>query len=120
MAAAIQEQNTQFAPGRLGNTPSPEGTLLTWQLDAQGRLPEVKDFENIIVKTGENSSRVLIKDIARVELGGLDYSVDGRYNNMRSVAGGTWLLPGANAIATGQTGRAEEEPSRRHGTARHG
>lgn len=101
VAAAIQEQNTQFAPGRLGNTPSPEGTLLTWQLDAQGRLPEVKDFENIIVKTGENSSRVLIKDIARVELGGQDYSVDGRYNNMRSVAGGTWLLPGANAIATG-------------------
>ena len=44
VAAAIQEQNTQFAPGRLGNTPSPEGTLLTWQLDAQGRLPEVKDF----------------------------------------------------------------------------
>lgn len=101
VAAAIQEQNTQFAPGRLGNTPSPEGTLLTWQLDAQGRLPEVKDFENIIVKTGENSSRVLIKDIARVELGGQDYSVDGRYNNMRSVAGGTCLLPGANAIATG-------------------
>lgn len=61
----------------------------------------MKDFENIIVKTGENSSRVLIKDIARVELGGQDYSVDGRYNNMRSVAGGTWLLPGANAIATG-------------------
>ncbi|OUO49708.1 hydrophobe/amphiphile efflux-1 family RND transporter [Desulfovibrio sp. An276] len=101
VAAAIAEQNQQFAPGRLGNTPSPADNLMTWQIDSKGRLTSVEEFENIIIRTGEDSSRLLLKDIARVELGSQDYSVAGYYNGHISRQAGVYLLPGANAIATG-------------------
>lgn len=101
IANAVREQNSQFAPGRLGNTPSPSDTMLTWQIDTQGRLPEVRDFENIILKTGSDSARLHLKDVARVELGGQDYAVSASYNGHLARSGGVWLLPGANAIATG-------------------
>lgn len=101
VAAAIAEQNQQFAPGRLGNTPSPADNLMTWQIDSKGRLTSVEEFENIIIRTGEDSSRLLLKDIARIELGSQDYSVAGFYNGHISRQAGVYLLPGANAIATG-------------------
>ena len=110
VAGAIQEQNSQFAPGRLGNAPSPSETLLTWQMDTLGRLPEPADFENIILRTGDSSSKLLLKDVARVELGGQDYAVDASFNGKLARSGGVWLLPGANSIATGDrvTKRLEE------------
>ena len=101
VAAAIAEQNQQFAPGRLGNTPSPADNLMTWQIDSKGRLTSVEEFENIIIRTGADSSRLLLKDIARIELGSQDYSVAGFYNGHISRQAGVYLLPGANAIATG-------------------
>ncbi|MBQ4125455.1 MAG: multidrug efflux RND transporter permease subunit, partial [Desulfovibrio sp.] len=102
VANAIQEQNSQFAPGRLGNAPSPSDTLLTWQMDTLGRLPEAVDFENIILRTGDASSKLLLRDVARVEVGAQDYAVDATYNGKLARSGGVWLLPGANSIATGQ------------------
>ncbi|MBO4683838.1 MAG: efflux RND transporter permease subunit, partial [Desulfovibrio sp.] len=67
-------------------------------------------FENIILRTGGSSSKLLLKDVARVELGAKDYSVDCTYNGKPARAGGVWLLPGANSIATGKrvTQRIEE------------
>ncbi len=101
VANAISEQNQQFAPGRLGNTPSPADNMMTWQIDTLGRLTSVEEFENIILRTGDDSSRLLLKDVARVELGAQDYSVQGYYNGHISRQAGVYLLPGANAIATG-------------------
>ncbi len=98
---AIKDQNAQFAPGRLGEMPSPKSTQLTWQIDAMGRLPSVKDFENIIVRMDSGSAALYLKDVAKVELGGQDYSVDSRYNGEPAVMGAVYLLPGANAIETG-------------------
>ncbi len=113
VAAAIAEQNQQFAPGRLGNPPSPDDTLITWQIDTKGRLNSVQEFENIIIRTGEDSARLLLKDIARVELGNLDYSVQGFYNGHISRQAGIYLLPGANAIATGNRVTAALEELRK-------
>ncbi|MCR5169708.1 MAG: multidrug efflux RND transporter permease subunit [Desulfovibrio sp.] len=113
VAAAIQEQNSQFAPGRLGNAPSPEDTLLTWQMDTLGRLPEPVDFENIILRTGDASSKLLLKDVARIELGGQDYAVDATFNGKLARSGGVWLLPGANSIATGDRVNKRLEELRR-------
>ncbi len=101
VAAAVAEQNQQFAPGRLGDAPAVKGTMLTWQIDAKGRLASVTEFENIIVRTGEDSSRLLLKDVARVELGAESYAVQGYYNGHIARQAGVYLLPGANAIATG-------------------
>lgn len=101
VAQAIQDQNSQYAPGRLGDMPSPASTQLTWQIDTEGRLVTPEQFGEIIVRTGEDSAMLRLKDVARIELGGQDYSVGSRYNGMVARMGAVYLLPGANAIATG-------------------
>lgn len=101
VAAAIQKQNSQFAPGRLGEMPVSSGTQLSWQIDTRGRLAEPEQFGNIIIKTGNNSAALRLKDVANIELGGRDYSVMARYNGMPATMGALYLQPGANGIATG-------------------
>ena len=64
VAAAIQEQNSQYAPGRLGEMPSPDTTELTWQIDAQGRLVTPEEFGEIIVRRGPDSAMLRLKDVA--------------------------------------------------------
>ena len=81
--------------------PSPDSTQLTWQIDTQGRLVTPEEFGEIIVRSGPDSAMLRLKDVARVELGGKDYSVTSRYNGMVARMGAVYLLPGANAIATG-------------------
>ena len=110
VAQAIQDQNSQFAPGRLGDMPSPASTQLTWQIDTQGRLVTPEQFGEIIIRTGEDSAMLRLKDVARIELGGQDYSVSSRFNGMPARMGAVYLLPGANAIATGDlvTARLKE------------
>ncbi len=102
IAQAISDQNQQFAPGRIGDEPAPSDTMMNWQIDAKGRLVTPEEFENIIVRTGEDSSRLLLKDVARVELGAQSYAVEGYYNGHIARQAGVYLLPGANAIATGE------------------
>lgn len=101
IVAAIQDQNSQFAPGRLGAMPVAEGTQLTWQIDTQGRLVTPEQFGEIVLRTGNDSAMLRLKDVARIELGGLDYSVDARFNGAPASMAAVYLLPGANAIATG-------------------
>ena len=110
IAAAIQEQNSQFSPGRLGDAPMPDTAQLSWQIDTKGRLATPQEFGEIIIRTGEDSAMLRLKDVARIEMGGKDYSVSSEYNGMVARAMGIYLLPGANAIATGEavTARMQE------------
>jgi multidrug efflux pump len=106
---AISEQNAEFAPGRLGDMPSPDSTQLTWQIDTQGRLVTPEEFGAIIVRNGPDSAMLRLRDIAEVTLGGQDYSISSEVDNRTGRMGGVFLLPGANAIATGQRVRAKIE-----------
>ena len=110
VSAAIQEQNSQFSPGRLGDAPMPDTAQLSWQIDTKGRLNTPEEFGEIIIRTGEDSAMLRLKDVARIEMGGKDYSVSSEYNGMVTRAMGIYLLPGANAIATGDavTARLKE------------
>ena len=101
VAAAIQEQNSQFSPGRLGDPPLPQNAELSWQIDTKGRFSSPEEFGEIIVRTGEDSAMLRLKDVARIEMGGKDYSVSTEMNGMKARGMGVYLLPGANAIATG-------------------
>ncbi|MDE5831372.1 MAG: efflux RND transporter permease subunit, partial [Desulfovibrio sp.] len=101
VTAAIQDQNSQFAPGRLGAMPVLAGTQLDWQIDTLGRLVTPEQFGEIIIRTGPDSAMLRLKDIARIELGGQDYSVGSKFNGSPASMGAVYLLPGANAIATG-------------------
>ena len=110
IAAAIQEQNSQFSPGRLGDPPLPQNAELSWQIDTKGRFSTPEEFGEIIVRTGEDSAMLRLKDVARIEMGGKDYSVSTEMNGMKARGMGVYLLPGANAISTGDavTARLEE------------
>lgn len=106
VVAAIQDQNSQFAPGRLGAMPVVQGTQLTWSIETLGRLTTPEQFGEIIVRNGPDSAMLRLKELARIELGGQDYSVAARYNGKTASMGGVYLQPGANAIATGTRVRA--------------
>ncbi|NDW04686.1 efflux RND transporter permease subunit [Jiella pacifica] len=100
VATAIRDQNSQFAAGQFGAPPSGGDLAFTYSVTTEGRLPDVESFEKIILKSDENGSSLLLKDVARVELGAQDYGFNGSYNGTPAVPIGIYLQPGANALAT--------------------
>jgi multidrug efflux pump len=100
VAAAIREQNAQFAAGRFGDTPSDPSTPFTYTAITQGRLPDAQAFGNIILRSDENAATLRLKDVARVELGAASYAVESRLNGRPAVPIAVYLQPGANALDT--------------------
>lgn len=99
ITAAVNEQNAQFAAGRIGATPTSEAAQeLVYTVTAQGRLSSPEEFENIIIRANPDGSTLRLRDIARVELGSKDYDFVGRYNGQEAVLVGIFLQPGANAL----------------------
>jgi multidrug efflux pump len=98
---AIQDQNAQFSPGRLGDSPAPGDTELNLQVDAAGRLVGEEDFRNVVIRAEADGSLLRVGDVARVELGGQDYSVATQLNKNPARMMGVFLAPGANALSTG-------------------
>ena len=73
VVTAIREQNRQVAAGALGGPPAPNATAFQLSVNTQGRLVSEEEFENIIIRSGENGEITRLKDIARVELGSSQY-----------------------------------------------
>src|SRR6185503_17426360 len=88
---AVNEQNAQFAAGKLGQSPSPSNQALVYTITAQGRLTEPSQFEQIIVRANPDGSTVRLGDIARVELGSKDYEFIGRINGRDATLVGVFL-----------------------------
>jgi multidrug efflux pump len=103
---AIQEQNVQFAAGQIGQAPALPGQEFQYNLKAKGRLSEVSEFKDIILRTGTDGSIVRVKDVARIELGAQAYSQFGRLNGGPGTLLGVYQLPGANALDTAKLVRA--------------
>lgn len=95
---AVKEQNVQVAAGQIGQPPVPKGQNFQYTINVLGRLQEVKQFENIILKTGENGSITRLKDVARVELGGKTYDITSKLSGVTSTSIAVYQLPGANAL----------------------
>jgi len=106
---AIREQNVQAAAGILGAAPSPKGTNYQLTVTTQGRLIEVEEFENIIVKRGAEGQVTYVKDVARVELAGRDYSSESYLDGIPTSALGVFQLPGSNALETSAAVRKKME-----------
>ena len=96
--AAISAQNTQVTAGALGQLPTDDKQALQLTLKTKGRLSDVKDFENIIIRSNMDGSNVKIKDIGRVELGAESYSSLGLVNGKPSAVIMVSQLPDANVI----------------------
>lgn len=114
IAAAVREQNSQFAAGQLGQQPVGESQSFTYTVKTLGRFIEPSQFEEIVLRANPDGSSLKLKDVARVELGSQDYSFAASYNGKPSVAIGIYLQPGANAIAvTAAVNKRMEELSAR-------
>ncbi|HEX6927956.1 MAG TPA: efflux RND transporter permease subunit, partial [Gammaproteobacteria bacterium] len=98
VARAIQEQNAQFAPGKIGQPPVSDGQQLVYTITSQGRLSDAAQFENIILRTEPDGSILRLKDVADVELGSRDYEFRGRVNGQPATLVGIFLQPGTNAL----------------------
>jgi len=100
---AIREQNVQVAAGQIGAPPSPPGQDFQYAINTLGRLTDEEQFQNMILKVGDQRRVLRVRDVTRVELGAQDYKWDvalkqGSDPPVPSVAVAIYQLPGANAL----------------------
>ena len=95
---AVREQNVQVAAGQIGQPPAPASQSFQLSVNVLGRLTDIQQFEEIIVKSSEDGRIVRLKDVARIELGGKDYNLTSRLNGAPSASVVIYQLPGANAL----------------------
>jgi hydrophobe/amphiphile efflux-1 (HAE1) family protein len=105
---AIAEQNVQAAAGKLGQSPAPPGTEFEYQVNALGRLSDPAQFGNIVIRAGTASEAVVhLRDVARIELGALQYTSSARMNARPAVFVAVYQTPGSNALQVDHEIRAE-------------
>ena len=108
VVAAIREQNVQVAAGQLGGPPVPDSQQFQLNITTLGRLSDVGEFENIILKN--DGTRVTrISDVARVELGAQAYDVFFQQDGKPAAGIAVFQLPGANALQVADRVRAAME-----------
>src|SRR5215813_8229446 len=93
---------TVFAAGQVGSPPTPPGQAFQYTLNVNGRLDDPKEFEDIIVKTGNNGDVTRVRDVGWVELGAQTYSQIFSLNKQPATGIGVFQSPGANALQVQQ------------------
>ncbi|WP_173497525.1 efflux RND transporter permease subunit [Shewanella sp. ISTPL2] len=104
--AAVREQNQQAAAGSLGAQPSGSADFQLL-INVKGRLTELSEFEDIIIKVGQNAEVIRLKDVARVELGATSYALRSLLDNKDAVAIPVFQASGSNAIQISDDVRAK-------------
>ncbi|NUT62614.1 multidrug efflux RND transporter permease subunit [Herbaspirillum sp. C9C3] len=112
ISTAISQQNAQIAPGRLGDTPTVPGQQIAVPLTVQGQLQSPDQFAAIVLKAKPDGSRVLLGDVARVELGAQSYAFSNREDGKPAGVAAVQLSPGANAVRTAAAIQARMEELR--------
>jgi hydrophobe/amphiphile efflux-1 (HAE1) family protein/NodT family efflux transporter outer membrane factor (OMF) lipoprotein len=107
VVAAIREQNVQVAGGVIGQQPVSDPVNFEMQVNVKGRLISEEEFGNVIVKTGPNGEKTLLKDVARIELGADSYALRSLLSNKTAVAIVIFQTPGANALQLSHDVRAK-------------
>ncbi|MBI1369552.1 MAG: multidrug efflux RND transporter permease subunit [Planctomycetes bacterium] len=98
VVAALREQNVQVAAGQIGQPPVPKGQVYQYTVTTLGRLSDVSQFQNVIVKTNADGAITRLSDVARVELGAKNYDTTAQRNGQPSAVIITYQSPGANAV----------------------
>lgn len=114
LAQAIEQQNVQIAPGRIGDEPALPGQRLTVPLTVQGQLTTPEEFAAIVLRASDDGAKLVLGDVARVELGAQSYGFSNRENGVAATSAAIQLSPGANAVQTASAVRerlAELAPS---------
>src|SRR5229473_3271687 len=102
VAAALRNQNAQYAAGKIGAEPAPPGQNIVYTVTATGRLVDPEQFGEIVVRASGPSGVLRLKDIARIELGALNYDTYNTLDGKATIGMATYLQPGANALEVAQ------------------
>jgi hydrophobe/amphiphile efflux-1 (HAE1) family protein len=101
VANAVKGQNQAFGIGQIGQTPTTPGTQQTFVVTTQGMLEKPAEFDEIMIRASKDQGAIVrLKDVARSELGALDYSITNKVNGKISSTIMVYQQPGANAIQT--------------------
>ena len=103
----IKVQNNQISGGQLGGMPQAADQQLNASIIVQTRLQTPEEFGKILLKVQQDGSQVLLRDVARVELGAEDYSTVARYNGKPAAGIAIKLATGANALDTSRAVKEE-------------
>ncbi|CAM3470175.1 multidrug efflux RND transporter permease [Pseudomonas floridensis] len=106
VTTAVSAQNVQIATGQLGGLPALPGTQLNATIIGKTRLQTAEQFGNILLKVNTDGSQVRLKDVARIALGGQNYSIDAQFNGKPASGMAIKLASGANALDTAKAIRA--------------
>ena len=109
---AIQQQSAVNPSGQVGASPAPAGQEMTYTVRAQGRLQTEEEFGAIAVRSNPDGSVIRLRDVARVELGALNYQQIGRVNGQPGCAIGVFQAPGSNSLEVAQGVRAQMDALR--------
>ena len=101
LARAVQKQSTVNPSGQVGAEPAPKGKEMTYTVRAQGRLQTPEEFGQIVVRSNPDGSVVRLKDVARIELGALNYQQKARVNGQPGCIVAIFQSPGSNSLAVG-------------------
>src|SRR3989454_3773563 len=99
LARAVQQQSTVNPSGQVGAEPGPQGKEMTYTLRAQGRLQTPEEFSQIVVRSNPDGSVVRLKDVARIQLGALNYQQIARFRGPPAGLNAVFQAPGSNALA---------------------
>jgi HAE1 family hydrophobic/amphiphilic exporter-1 len=111
---AIKQQNAVNPSGKIGGEPAPAGQEFTWSVRATGRLVTAEQFGDIIVRSDPAGGQVRLSDVARIELGALNYNQRGRLDGKPAAIICAYQIPGSNAleVAAGLKRTMEEAKAR--------
>ncbi len=98
ITGALQQQNVLVPAGQIGGQPAPEGTQLTYTVQTRGRLETAEQFGKVVVKSNPDGSQVLLKDVARIELGTQNYTLNMRLDLAEAAVLAIYQLPDANGL----------------------
>jgi HAE1 family hydrophobic/amphiphilic exporter-1 len=98
LQSAIQAQNVVNPAGQVGAEPAPKGQQFTYTVRAQGRLVTAEEFGDIVVRANPDGSQVRLKDVARIDLGALNYQQQGTFNGKPGGVVAIFQSPGSNAL----------------------
>src|SRR5215471_18352146 len=106
---SLQQQSQEVAAGQVGMPPTPPGVDFQLTIQLQGRLEDISQYQDVIVKTGDNGEITRLRDVGRVELGAQTYSQYFSLDNKQAAGIGVYQSPGANALDVEKTVKAKME-----------
>jgi multidrug efflux pump len=109
---AISAQNQQYAAGKIGGEPAPAGQAITYTVNARGRMTDPAQFGDIVVRANGPGGTLRLRDIARIELGALNYDVSYTLDGKEAIGMAVFLQAGGNALSVADAVRTRMDELR--------